>query len=207
LFLVEEITHRVLNEYAEAISALALAARAAPDARTEVTLRAAATRLQAQAEAHRALQSPAGGGTMDLGDYLAEICGLLSKAQLSQNGVRLIVSADEVWLDADRCWRVGLIVAELIRNAARHGFAGGPGNIRVEITEAAGNVSCRVLDDGRGAALVGGGRGSRLVQALAGELCGSVDWDFTSTGCRACLDFARPVERVWIAHQPHSQES
>ena len=207
MFLVEEITHRVLNEYAEAISALALAARAAPDVRTEVSLRAAAARLQAQAEAHRALQSPAGGGTMDLGNYLAQLCGLLSRAQLSQNGVRLIVSADEVWLDADRCWRVGLIVAELIRNAARHGFAGGPGNIRVEITETAGNINCRVRDDGRGAALGGGGRGSRLVQALAGELCGAVDWEFTPTGCCAGLQFARPIDCVWIAHQPHPQES
>ena len=206
LFLVEEITHRVLNEYAEAISALAVAARAAPDARTEVTLRAAATRLRAQAEAHRALQSPAAAGLMDLGDYLVELCASLSKAQLSQNGVRLMVSADEVWLDADRCWRVGLIVAELIRNAARHGFAGGPGSIRVETTEAAGKISCRVRDDGRGGALGEGGRGSRLVQALANELRGAVDWDFTPAGCCARLDFARPIDCVWIGRQPHSEE-
>lgn len=206
LFLVEEITHRVLNEYAEAISALALAARAAPDARTEVTLRAAASRLRAQAEAHRALQSPAGAGLMDLGDYLARLCATLSEAQLAANGVRLTVSADEVWLDADRCWRVGLIVAELIRNAARHGLSGGPGNIRVETTETLGQISCQVRDEGSGAPLASGGRGRRLVQALAGDLGGSVDWNFTPSGCRARLEFARPIDCVWIGRQPHFEE-
>lgn len=199
LFLVEEITHRVINEYAEAISTLALAARAAPDARSEVTLRSAASQLQAHAEAHRALQAPADGLT-DLGDYVARLCASLSRAQLAANGVRLVVSADEIWLDANRCWRVGLIVAELIRNAAKHGFSGGPGAILVEIARTAGHISCQVCDDGRGASAAAAGRGRRLVQALAAELGGTVDWSFTPSGCRARLEFARP-DGAWIT--PH----
>ena len=108
--------------------------------------------------------------------------------------MRLTVSADEVWLDADCCWRVGLIVAELVRNAATHGLSGGPGAIRVEIGEALGRISCRVCDDGRGATTKGVGRGRRLVQALAAEFNGSVDWIFTPMGCCAQLKFTRPSQ-------------
>jgi len=193
LFLVEEITHRVLNEYAEVISTLTLAARSAPDSLSAVTLTSAVTRLRAHAEAHRALQAPVDGGPTDLAEYLAELCACLTNARLAASGVRLTVSAEEVWLDADRCWRVGLIVAELVRNAAAHGLSGGPGAIRVEIGEASGRISCRVCDDGHGMPTKSLGRGRRLVQALAAELNGSVDWIFAPAGCCALLEFARPA--------------
>jgi hypothetical protein len=81
--------------------------------------------------------------------------------------MRLRVAADEVWLDADRCWRVGLIVAELVRNAARHGLSGGAGAIWVVVEDDAGYVRCSVCDNGGGSPGVRAGRGRRLVQALA----------------------------------------
>ena len=105
--------------------------------------------------------------------------------------MRLSVIADEVCLDSDRCWRVGLIIAELIRNATRHGFSGGPGSIRVEIAEASGLISCEVSDDGGVSSNAGSGRGLRLVQSLAMGLGGSVQWQFTPDGCSAHLQFAR----------------
>ena len=205
LCLVEEITHRVLNEYAEAIASLFLAARAASDPQSALTLRSAARRLQAHAEAHRALQAPIDEGLADLGDYIARLCASLSNAQLAANGVRLMVSADAVWLNIDRCWRVGLIVAELIRNAARHGFSGGAGAIWVEICEGSGHVSCRVRNDGCGKPTPAVGRGRRLVQALAADLGGSVDWRFTSGGCCVHLKFDRHDDGVWIT-QPRPFE-
>jgi two-component sensor histidine kinase len=189
LFLVEEITHRVLNEYTEAISCLALAAAQAPDSLSEAALTSAALRLRARAEAHRALQAPLTNGVTDLGDYIARLAACLNRAQLAAAGVRLTVSADEVWLGAEQCWRVGLIIAELIRNATRHGFRGGPGNICVEIAQASGRVSCEVCDDGRGTPVMGGGRGRRVVEALAADLAGSISWFHASGGCCARLEF------------------
>jgi two-component sensor histidine kinase len=62
----------------------------------------------------------------------------MTRASLADHGVRLLVDADEIWLESGRSWRVGLIVAELIRNAARHGLGGGPGAIRVEIVKTCG---------------------------------------------------------------------
>jgi two-component sensor histidine kinase len=129
LHLIDEISHRVVNEYTEAICALGQAASAARDA--QLALTSAANRLRAQVEAHRALQAPTVDGPMDLADYVGQLCACLAKAPLAQNGLRLRVTADEVWLDASRCWRVGLVVAELVRNAARHGLADGAGAIWV----------------------------------------------------------------------------
>jgi two-component sensor histidine kinase len=189
LHLIDEITHRVVNEYTEAICALGLAAAKAPGEQAQAALASAAGRLPAQVEAHRALQASFADGPLDLADYLAGVCARLARAPLAETGVRLALDADEIWLDPAHCWRVGLIVAELIRNAARHGLAGRAGHIRVEIGEACGRVVCEVRDDGRGRAGASG-RGRRLIQALAADLGGSVDWAFTTSGSSVRLSFA-----------------
>ena len=215
LHLIDEISHRVVNEYTEAICALGLAASASRNMDVQLALTSAASRLRAQVEAHRALQAPVVDGPMDLADYVGQLCGCLAKAPFAETGVRLTVSSDEIWLDAARCWRVGLIVAELVRNAARHGLSGGAGGIWVEIAEASGRIICQVCDDGRGAPTVRTGRGRRLVQAIAAELGGSVDWTFAPGGCCVRLDFPgpdtglidlrlRPSERVSHFSQPAS---
>ena len=195
LYLVEEISHRVVNEYTEAICALVRAANAVHDVQAQLALTSAANRLRAQVEAHRALQAPVVDGPMDLAAYIGRLCACLARAPPAENGMWLRVTADEVWLDADRCWRVGLIVAELVRNAARHGLSGVAGGaIWVMVEDAAGHVRCSVCDNGRGSPGACAGRGRRMVQALAAELGGSVAWTFAPNGCRAILEFRRPPE-------------
>ena len=89
LHLIDEISHRVVNEYTEAICALGRAAKAARDIQAQLALISAATRLRAQVEAHRALQAPVVDGPMDLADYIAELCAHLARAPLAENGMRL----------------------------------------------------------------------------------------------------------------------
>jgi two-component sensor histidine kinase len=194
LHLIDEISHRVVNEYTEAICAISLAATAAPDTQAQRALISAANRLRDQVEAHRALQAPFADGPMDLGDYIGRLCACLSRAQNAEDGVWLRLTADEVWLDADRCWRVGLIVAELVRNAARHGLSGGAGAIWVAVESAAGHVRCSVCDDGGGSPGIRAGRGRRVVQALAADLGGAVAWSAAPKGCCAVLEFDRPPQ-------------
>ncbi len=185
----------VVNEYTEAICALGHAASAARDIRAQLALTSAANRLRGQVEAHRALQAPTVDGPMDLADYVGQLCACLARAPLAENGLwRLRVTADEVWLDASQCWRVGLVIAELVRNAARHGLAGGAGAIWVVVEDLGGRVRCSVCDDGAGAPAARPGRGRRLVQALAAELGGAVAWSFAPNGCCAVLEFDAPQE-------------
>jgi two-component sensor histidine kinase len=129
---------------------------------------------------------------MDLADYVGQVCDCLTKAPLFESGVRLTVVADEIWLDADRCWRVGLIVAELVRNAAGDGFSDGPGAIWIEITDTSGRINCLVCDDGCGLPTTRTARSRRLVEALATELGGSVDWVFAPGGGCVRVDIPAP---------------
>jgi len=202
LHLVEEISHRVINEYTEAIASLSLAARSA-DAQARLALDVAASRLRAHAEAHRALLAPSGDQRVDLAEHLAMVCRCMSAATLADHHIRLVLETDEVWLDADRCWRAGLIVAELIRNAVRHGLADCTGRIRVTVNRTSGCVSCLVCDNGSGRPhLQQPGRGRRLVQALAAELDGSVSWRFTPSGCH--VEFHFPEARRGQRADRHS---
>jgi two-component sensor histidine kinase len=193
LHLLEEISHRVANEYAEAIATLRLASADAGDAQVGAVLGNLTKRLRDYADAHRALLAPATGGLVDLADYVGNVCAAMTKASLAPNGVRLLVEADEIWLESGRAWRVGLVVAELVRNAAQHGLDGGPGAIRVSIVEAGGRVGCRVSDNGHVRSPSNPGRGCRLVEALAAELGGSAEWRFTASGCHAQLDIPTTI--------------
>jgi len=189
LYLVEEISHRVVNEYSVAIGDLSLAAKRAPDAQARSALVRAAERLRAHAAAHRALLAPLDGTQIDLADYLGRICASISTSLLADRDIHLLLEMDEVWLDAGRCWRIGLIIAELVRNAARHGLAGRAGCIRVAVTRTATGIRCLVIDNGAGSKLEHRrGRGSRLIETLADDLSGTATWRFTTAGCRVEIE-------------------
>ena len=70
LELVEELNHRVVNEYAEAIACLTAAARRSPSPFARKALTDAAHRLMAHADAHRALLPPPVEGMVSLADYV-----------------------------------------------------------------------------------------------------------------------------------------
>jgi two-component sensor histidine kinase len=188
LMLVGEISHRVVNEYTHAIATLAIARAQTTDSSARSALAAAEHRLFAYAAVHRALRPPPPGQPCDLGDYLAEVCSALSRASLADRGVRLTLIPGDVSLAADRCWRVALIVAELVNNALRHAFGGGGGCVLVEVDADGPTISCRVSDDGRSA---GGdpspGLGRSIVESLAGALGGGIRWCFGPTGASALL--------------------
>ena len=187
LMLVEEISHRVLNEYTRAISAISLAAARSTDPGARLTLKEAADELRAYAEAHRVLQAPRMAEMLDLGSYLERICTAMSASTLSASGVRLTLIQNEVSLSADRCWRVGLIVSELITNAARHGLRWGGGDIVVEVTANADKAFCRVDDNGRSNARPTMGRGRTLIDGLAEDLGGYAEWFFGVNGVSVLL--------------------
>lgn len=189
LLLVEEISHRVMNEYAQAIAGLRTAACDVTAEQAQATLATAAARLLSFAEAHRALQAPISKGDVELTASLTRLCETMSAARLQERGIRLTLATEPVQLAADRCWRVTLIVSELITNAMRHGLRGGPGNIRVEVGASDRTTFCRVSDDGRCDGPVRPGRGFDVVTGLASEIGGEVGWCFGSAGTSAELSF------------------
>jgi len=196
LNLVEELNHRVVNEYTEAISHLSMASRRTEDLSAREILDGVAERLHAYAEMHRALLPPMVEGHVNLADYLAEVCKTFAKARLAEQRVRLILKIDDIYLPADRGWRVGLIAVELIRNSVRHGLPGMSGLVLVRVYERSQKVICLVCDTGRTSNASRPGRGRRLIQSLAGDLGGDINWALSPQGNMVCLQFPNPSPAV-----------
>lgn len=178
LDLVEEINHRVINEYSEAIAMLSVAAKCAGQGVAN-TLLGVADRLRQHAEAHRALLPPVNDARVNLADTIGTICLSYTRATLTDRGVRLILKSDDIWTSGERAWRIGLVIAELIRNASRHGLQGKQGLIVVHVVHKGELIDCVVSDSGRSTTGGAPGRGQRLIQSIVSDLGGAVHWSFT----------------------------
>jgi len=128
LLYVAELLHRVSNEYASAISLASVMASRAPSPEVRSALKTVIEHLVQLATAHRVLLPPVVDGTVDLGDYLTRLCQAKVAVELERRGTTLrLAVVSPVALEHSRCWRIGLIVSELITNAARHGLPSGHG--------------------------------------------------------------------------------
>jgi len=145
LLYVAELLHRVSNEYASAISLASVTASRASSLEAKSALKIVIEHLVQLASVHRVLLPPVVDGTVDLGDYLTRLCQAKAAAELERRGTTLrLAVGSPLALEPARCWRVGLIVSELITNAARHGLPSGRGEIFVSVAANAAQVVCRV---------------------------------------------------------------
>ncbi|HEY2051340.1 MAG TPA: sensor histidine kinase [Caulobacteraceae bacterium] len=189
LLLVEEIQHRVVNEYAILVASLNRRAQGCADP-IRAFLVETSERLKAFAAVHRALLLPRGEIAVDLGEYLQELCSALTHATLAERGVSLVLYEASVSVEAHRAWRVGLIVSELVTNAVRHGsWKHVGGVIEVEVVSGPATVECRVSDNGGGSIGLASGRGTHIVAALAQEIGGRIHREFNEHGVTVLLTF------------------
>jgi two-component sensor histidine kinase len=180
--LLHELDHRINNEFASAISAVSLVAARTKNNKVKDALSAVADLLHHYADVHRALQMPEHDTLIDAAAYLRQLCLSISRSKLDSTEIGLVLVARPLRLESDRCWRLGMIVHELINNAARHAFARGRGKIRVELARAGAFVECRVLDNGSAAASVQPGRGLKIINELTKGLGGRFERSFGSRG-------------------------
>ena len=191
LLLIEEMQHRVANEYTIAIASINFIARGC-DEHTRFILAGASQRLRNFATVHRAMQPPRNNDRLDLCRYLRELCLALTRAHLAERGVSLTLCEAPVALEARRAWRVGLILSELITNAVRHGnWPAHGGHIEIEVRPGIRHIQCLVSDNGMGASGASAGRGTRILEALAHELGGQMHRTFSDAGANIVLTFPR----------------
>jgi two-component sensor histidine kinase len=187
--LLDELTHRVSNELASAIGIVTAAAARSSASEVKVALGRVRERLESWARVQLALRMPDYDTLIDASIYLRQLCHALLSSQLSWQGIELTVDAPPLQLHSVQCWRMGLIVAELVTNSARHAFSGNGGSIRVELASWAAAVECCVEDNGRALQDIRPGRGLRIVAALSETLGGSMDHRFGPQGTRSTLTF------------------
>jgi two-component sensor histidine kinase len=187
--LLHELNHRIGNEFCCAVSVVSLAAARSNNKEVKAALTDVAELLHHYAEAHHALQIPEHGIRTDAAAYLRKLCLSIRRPKLNHMKIDLVLAARRLWLPSDRCWLLGMIVYELITNAARHASAGGNGLIRVELLRTGALVECRVLDNGSGPVSFRPGRGLKIVYELAKALDGRFDQRFASGGSTSILVF------------------
>jgi two-component sensor histidine kinase len=187
LLLVEEFSHRVVNEYAQAVASLRITARRTCSEEARSAMEEAAVRLCGYAEVHRALQVPRAIQTVDLTSYLEGLCKAVSASTLQDRGIILSLAGDSAIMSAERAWRVALMVSELITNAARHGVNDGGGAILIRLEDLGDVVSCHVIDNGGVTMRPVASRGLSVVRRLAEEIGGDARWTFGEQGTRVEL--------------------
>jgi len=173
--LLKEVNHRVKNSLQVVSAMLHLQASAASDPKTRESLSAASSRISTVGRAYERLAYNADYEKIDLAAYLREVLKDL-EAEISPCQIHFETSG-ETQLAADRSILVGLIVNELVSNAAKYAYPNmSGGEIWVEMAKMRGPaVLVSVRDEGVG--MPAGfdpssskRLGSRLVIALSKQL-------------------------------------
>jgi two-component sensor histidine kinase len=95
-----------------------------------------------------------------------------------------------LWLEGERCWKLGLIVSELLTNVARHArFDDRHPEAKVKLMLAGNVVKCAVSDNGSASNFFVHGRGLTIVGELASSLGGRVHASCAAEGASFLLTF------------------
>jgi two-component sensor histidine kinase len=192
LFLVE-FDHRVKNNFTIVTGLLDMQRRRATEPATAEALGAALSRVESIGRAHRHLYRSGQPGLVEMREYLGDLCATLSDALLLRGGVVLECNASEGALPRDRAVSIGLVINELVTNAAKHAFSGREaGTISVTFGARPGGWKLTVSDNGSGIDAkakpsADGGLGSRLIDAFARQAGGTISVESDRTGTIATL--------------------
>ena len=185
-----EIHHRLMNTFM-ILSTLLQRECSAPEPCGRSALVRSIRVVRAHADLHQLLASADRVRDVDAAEHLNELCRALSEAALAPRGIRCEAAMDAGYLSGAQCEWLGLVVCELVLNAAKHAFDDDrPGVVRVELTRVTGGWRCAVLDNGRGATVdPAPGLGRHIVDALVTRLNGAITVVSGPSGHRVVIEF------------------
>jgi two-component sensor histidine kinase len=173
--LLRELNHRIKNELTSAICAVSVKAVQSDSVAVKAALLDVVDFLHQWGDVHRALYMPDQGRLTDATRYLQQLCFAITKYRLDCLAIRVSFSADDLRLEGERCWKLGLIVSELLTNVARHAqFDAKYPELRVKLMRAGNVVKCGVSDNGSAPEPIRRGRGLTIVGELVNRLGGHV---------------------------------
>jgi two-component sensor histidine kinase len=193
--LLRELDHRIKNELTSTIYAVSAKAVHSDNVAVKAALLDVVDLMHQWADVHRSLRMPDQGRLTDAASYLQQLCFSIMKYRLDPLAIRVSFSADDLRLEGERCWKLGLIVSELLTNVARHAqFDGRRPELRVKLTLAGNVVKCGVSDNGSAPEPVRRGRGLTIISELASSLGGRVHTSCAAAGFSFLLTF--PLSEV-----------
>jgi two-component sensor histidine kinase len=190
LTLLFELNHRIDNEFASAINLVAISAVRSDNPEVKTALGNVVELLDEHAGVLRSLKIPDDDALVDAAEYLGRLCFCMSRSKLDRMNIHLLFAAHTLLLQSDRCWRLGMILYELVTNSARHAyFEGREGEVRVELSREGAFVKCRVSDNGSVSTETKPGRGLRILIDLSRSLGGRIHHSIGGERCHFALDF------------------
>lgn len=179
--LLQEMEHRVANSLQIIASILLLKARAVSSEETRHHLKDAHQRVISVAAVQSHLHASDGVDQIEVGPYLAKLCGSLSSSMIGESHlIELKVVADPGSIGSAQAVSIGLIVTELVINAIKYAFPDGGDAAQVLVTYASEGAdwTLSVTDNGAGktdqALSPESGLGTVIVQALVKQLGASM---------------------------------
>lgn len=150
--LLREIHHRIKNNMSSVASLLSLQADACGDAVVSAALEEAAGRVRSMRIIYERLFKSADYRMVPASEYFADLVAGLAGAMTNAEGIAIHLDCEDVSLDSDTLWHVGIILNELVTNALKYAF---PGTARGRITigfrsDQEGLYRLTVADDGLG---------------------------------------------------------
>lgn len=196
--MLREVNHRVGNSLQLVSSFISLQARQLSDGSARMALREAQSRIEAVAHVHRRLYASGDMSTVALDEYLHGLVEEMGKSLGAEGAAApdLKLLAEPLTVSTDQAVSLGVIVSELITNAAKYAYAPGQGGeIRIRLERADDHRALlTVEDDGPGmdpaeAKPKGTGLGRKIIAAMAGGLKSALEFDPSHKGVRARLAF------------------
>ncbi|MCA1748338.1 MAG: sensor histidine kinase [Parasphingopyxis sp.] len=190
--LLTEFDHRVRNNFANVTALLQLQLQRADNDVARDMLQAAIGRVEGIAQANRYLFIAGAGERICAHDYLNELCAALTEALFAGSPIELECDTAAEMISSDKAATIGLVVNELVTNAAKHAFPDGKsGRITVEFTRSEDCCRLAVADDGVGinGSKRPGSLGHRLMDALVQQLEGTLETRTGPDGTRVTLVF------------------
>jgi len=189
LLLLREMSHRFNNQLTSVIGFVSLVAARSTNCGARLALAEVVTHLHEYARLHRLLQMPRENRVIDATAYLRELCRAISRAKLESSRIELEFIEYPIQLHSLQCWRLGMIVSELITNSYRHAFGESGGTICVELKRRGSRAECRVADDGGSSDIARSGHGLNIVRQLADALDAEIDLAFGKDGAVVLVSF------------------
>lgn len=201
--LLRENDHRVKNNLQVISSLMLLKARRLSEGEARAALEGMAERIGALSIAHRLVYSEEDGTHFGLTEFVGEILSDLD-AGMADDRIRIETEVEAISLPASMAAPLALMIHELASNALRHAFPGGRvGSVWMTARQTGDEMQIEVRDDGVGlpeSEPDETGFGRSLVEMVAKQLRGSVQWTGSEAGTR--IEIAIPLRPRTVSPVP-----